>query len=145
MYFYVLTDSRLLSGWGLISFRVGNMPLTIPGDAAVPEWKLVAFFRPKVEDGAETEQDGNARARIIRTRRTHKRGLVQAWVGQNVTFLRYDSGWLPMHTAGVPMARGGCGCITGNGLGLRTVAASSWSHSDGHSVLHRWSVGVPRR
>ena len=30
-----------------------------------------------------------------------------------------------MHTAGVPMARGGCGCITGNGVSLGTAATSS--------------------
>ena len=45
-----------------------------------------------------------------------------------------------MHTAGVPMARGGCGSIAGNGVGLGTVATSSWSHSNSHSVL---SVGAP--
>ena len=48
-----------------------------------------------------------------------------------------------MHTAGVLMARGGCGSITGNGVGLGTVATSSWSHRISHSVLRRCSVRAP--
>ena len=47
-----------------------------------------------------------------------------------------------MHTAGVPMARGGCGCITGNGVSLGTAATSTWSHRDSHSVLRRSSVRI---
>ena len=34
-----------------------------------------------------------------------------------------------MRTHGIPMARGGCECITGNGICLGTVATSSWTPS----------------
>ena len=40
-----------------------------------------------------------------------------------------------MHTAGVPMARGGCGSITDNGAGLGIVATSSWSHNNSETVI----------
>ena len=76
-------------------------------------------------------------------------GVMQAWVTQNVTFLRYGSdmgmGDSPCTLLVFPwqMARGGCGSITGNGVGLCTVATSSWSHSNSHSVLRWCSVGVP--
>ena len=45
-----------------------------------------------------------------------------------------------MHTVGVPMARGGCGCITGNGVSLGTAATSSWRPI---VTVIRCSVGAP--
>ena len=81
------------------------------------------------------------------------RGLVHAWVTQNVTFLRYAAGMTvddspPPCTLVVSpwLARGGCGCITGNGVSLGTAATIA--HGAIVTVIRcsrRCSVGVPRR